>query len=277
MKLPNLTSIQKVFDSNFFELSREAIDSYSETDMQIYSVLSGLNKESFSIAIADEIVGNFAYCIIYIKNDSNDIKGYLLKLKPLLKYRNETVIFFCNYISNYFKGDADESKRLFNAFQYMQVMFFESKGYYTYGDEVAEISINKSASMVCKGNKLPLYIPYVIDNKEKITNKKNNLKNSSTNNKTEDNFVYIMLNKSNGYYKIGRSKNPEHREKTLQAEAPDIVLINKWIASAEIEKKLHFKYKLKRKRGEWFSLEEKDIEDIHAYMLQIVNIKKSKN
>ena len=32
-------------------------------------------------------------------NDSNDIKGYLLKLKPLLKYRNETVIFFCNYIS----------------------------------------------------------------------------------------------------------------------------------------------------------------------------------
>ena len=110
-----------------------------------------------------------------------------------------------------------------------------------------------------------------------FTNKKNNLKNSSTNNKTEDNFVYIMLNKSNGYYKIGRSKNPEHREKTLQAEAPDIVLINKWIASAEIEKKLHFKYKLKRKRGEWFSLEEKDIEDIHAYMLQIVNIKKSKN
>lgn len=86
-----------------------------------------------------------------------------------------------------------------------------------------------------------------------------------------------MLNKSNGYYKIGRSINPIYREKTLQAEEPDVVLIKKWIASAEIEKTLHLKYKLKRIRGEWFALEDKDLEEINSFMLQIINKKKDCN
>lgn len=200
MKLPNFNSVQKAFDSAFFELSKEFIDAFAESDMQVHSVLSGLNQESFSIAIDDELIDNFAYSLIYIKNDSISIKGYLLKLKPFLKYRNEVVIFFCKYISHNYKGDFVETKRLFNSFQHMQIMFFESKGYYTYGEEAEQISRDESALMVIKGNKLPLYIPYIINDKAKIISKKDIIKNSSTN-KIVENYVYLMLNNLNGYYK----------------------------------------------------------------------------
>jgi hypothetical protein len=31
-------------------------------------------------------------------------------------------------------------------------------------------------------------------------------------------YIYLMLNKRSGYIKIGRSKRPSFREKTLQAD-----------------------------------------------------------
>jgi predicted GIY-YIG superfamily endonuclease len=83
--------------------------------------------------------------------------------------------------------------------------------------------------------------------------------------KSYDNaFVYLMKNTRNGYTKIGISKNPKHREKTLQSEEPEIDLIwKKEIPNAigrEIE--LHKKYSDKRIRGEWFDLTEQDIQNI---------------
>lgn len=276
MKIPNLKSIQKVFDNAYFELSEEFIDAFAENDLQIYSVLSGLNKESFSISTEDEATGNFNYSIIYIINESNKIKGFLLNLKPFLKNRNELVILFCKYISNYYQKDLLETKRLVNSFQHLQRMLFESKGYITFGDELSQENIDKY-SLLVKGNKLPLYVPYISDNIEKKSDNNFNFKNASINKSKHRNYVYIMLNKSNGYYKIGRSINPIYREKTLQAEEPDVVLIKKWIASAEIEKTLHLKYKLKRIRGEWFALEDKDLEEINSFMLQIINKKKDCN
>jgi len=71
--------------------------------------------------------------------------------------------------------------------------------------------------------------------------------NTNTNTKT-----YLIKNRRNGFYKIGKSNNPLKREKTLQSEEPDIVMTKTW--DEDIESKLHKDYKDYRVRGEWFEL-----------------------
>lgn len=66
--------------------------------------------------------------------------------------------------------------------------------------------------------------------------------------------------KKTGYTKIGRSKDPKRREKTLQSEKPVITLLK--VSKLCVEKDLHKKYNYKRIRGEWFNLSEKDIDSI---------------
>ena len=79
---------------------------------------------------------------------------------------------------------------------------------------------------------------------------------------TKDTYVYLMIDKNTGYHKIGRSKDPKYREKTLQSEKPTIELLYKFKAHSSTEKELHKKYNSKRIRGEWFDLNQKDIDYI---------------
>ena len=64
--------------------------------------------------------------------------------------------------------------------------------------------------------------------------------------------TYLIKNKRNGYYKIGKSKDPLKREKTLQSEEPMIGIIK--VFDKDIESVLHKDYKSFRVRGEWFEL-----------------------
>ena len=75
-------------------------------------------------------------------------------------------------------------------------------------------------------------------------------------------FVYLMKNQRNKYYKIGRSRNPVFREKTLQAEEPEVDLILYVPALEQLEEELHTKFNHRRLRGEWFALEYEDVNDI---------------
>ena len=76
-----------------------------------------------------------------------------------------------------------------------------------------------------------------------------------------------MIDTANGYHKIGISNHPEYREGTLQSEKPTIELVcakrypSRVIASA-IESALHTAFGEKRLRGEWFNLNEKEVNDI---------------
>jgi len=88
--------------------------------------------------------------------------------------------------------------------------------------------------------------------------------NSSGNGKCS---VYIMMDTTNSFYKIGISNKPEYRERTLQADKPTIELLtskefpNRKIAES-IEKSLHMSYDDKRIRGEWFELDNGEVNDI---------------
>lgn len=79
--------------------------------------------------------------------------------------------------------------------------------------------------------------------------------------------IYVMLDTSTGYYKIGRSINPSFREKTLQSKKPTITLLFGFDSTHQQEKQLHAQYAEKRVRGEWFALTEDDLSTIKEQYL----------
>jgi hypothetical protein len=81
-----------------------------------------------------------------------------------------------------------------------------------------------------------------------------------------ENKIYLMVDSTTGFIKIGKSKNPKYREGTLQSKQPETHLIAIWSAPASIEKELHRKYASFRKRGEWFKLSLKELDEIKEYM-----------
>ncbi|TGE29712.1 GIY-YIG nuclease family protein [Hymenobacter metallicola] len=81
---------------------------------------------------------------------------------------------------------------------------------------------------------------------------------------TRPGWVYLMYNQRNGYYKIGYSAVPEFREKTLQSEEPEVVLLCAWEGSTADERDLHQRFADKRLRGEWFALTALDVESVRS-------------
>lgn len=78
--------------------------------------------------------------------------------------------------------------------------------------------------------------------------------NQISKSRNESSFVYLMRH-TNGLTKIGWSRNPEAREKTLQAEDPRLEMIWHTSAKKEVERQLHDIFASVRVRGEWFKLE----------------------
>lgn len=84
---------------------------------------------------------------------------------------------------------------------------------------------------------------------------------------TDECYVYLMIDLTNNFHKIGISNSPKYREFTLQSEKPTIELlaskkfINRKIAKS-FENALHSTYSDKRLRGEWFKLDEAEINEI---------------
>jgi hypothetical protein len=91
------------------------------------------------------------------------------------------------------------------------------------------------------------------------------VKASTTEVESKETRVYVMIDKNTGFYKIGRSKNPKAREKTLQSEKPTIEMLFNYPGLNIDEKELHFIFIDKRVRGEWFDLSGGDIQKIKEY------------
>lgn len=91
---------------------------------------------------------------------------------------------------------------------------------------------------------------------EQIENDLKAIIEQSEHKKTNSSKSYLYLMKCNrtGYYKIGRSKNPAHRERTLQAETPTIQMVASFKDKDFYEKAWHIHFEKERLRGEWFNL-----------------------
>jgi hypothetical protein len=76
-------------------------------------------------------------------------------------------------------------------------------------------------------------------------------------------LTYIIYNPNNELYKIGMSKNVYNRLSQLKNEvAPNIELIA--YCEKDYESEIHFKYRDKRKFGEWFNITIDDVLDIYS-------------
>lgn len=79
-------------------------------------------------------------------------------------------------------------------------------------------------------------------------------------------FVYVLQSPT-GAYKIGRTKSPEDRLKTFSVKLPFEVEYTCLIKAEDMysaEKRLHEKFSEKRINGEWFKLNENDIDYIKS-------------
>jgi hypothetical protein len=75
-------------------------------------------------------------------------------------------------------------------------------------------------------------------------------------------FIYLVLDEKTGCIKIGRSKNPSARERTLQSENPAHHMLFFHPGDADLEGQLHRQFAEYQVRGEWFRLSEAQIESI---------------
>lgn len=262
------------FEKRIGELSEKDILELSKYDNSIFNVLRDIHKEAFGTFVWDDSKQNFDYFLTYITKVNGKVEGCILKLQPLIKNRNELTTCLSAYICKRF--NRTKPNEIFNAYQDQQRSLFERLGYWTYGNELAkELNTKSGEIMLPPGLKGIIFVPFadvpVLEQSSK------NLKTAIQKNQSARNdihYVYIMFNKHNKYHKIGRSIKPEYRERTLQGQEPDIELVEKWIASAEVERTLHRKYKEKRMRGEWFDLTENDVEEIKIFMQKIVSMTK---
>lgn len=79
-------------------------------------------------------------------------------------------------------------------------------------------------------------------------------------------YVYILFDERTCYYKIGKSINPLFREKTISSEIPSVKMIFiSPLTNPETEKELHKIFNKKRIRGEWFKLNQDDINFIRNF------------
>lgn len=80
-------------------------------------------------------------------------------------------------------------------------------------------------------------------------------------------YGYVYLVESRGRFKIGQSKHPFKRLKSLTTGSPDsmrIVHSFRSLLYKFIEQQLHMKFASKRIRGEWFLLEPADVDYIKS-------------
>jgi len=78
-------------------------------------------------------------------------------------------------------------------------------------------------------------------------------------------FVYIV--EGEGYFKIGCTNDLSKRIKSLTVKAPFDLIVHLVIPSLDMyrtESVLHRRFAHKRRRGEWFNLQQGDIEDIRS-------------
>jgi hypothetical protein len=88
---------------------------------------------------------------------------------------------------------------------------------------------------------------------------------------SKETWIYLIYDNTTKSYKIGNALNPLARLKQLQSiptKMPfkiDLRLIEAWRGNEEDERELHRRFKSKRINGEWFNLDEEDLNALRAY------------
>lgn len=84
--------------------------------------------------------------------------------------------------------------------------------------------------------------------------------------KQEQGYIYVI--KVFDYYKIGKTQNPNNRfgEYTKLMQEPEVIVLRNVYNYHNVEIKLHQMFEHKHTRGEWYELNDNDIELIRWYI-----------
>ena len=226
------------------------------------NVINGLEDEAFGAALVDE-KPPIRYLLFYV-NGKSKLEGHLIEISINHPERDGVIFLFSQYLAEqYPKLDSID---LFNTFQKHTRTMLEKIGYWTFSPTEINAKPGSSISIIAPG-KLGVFEISLID---KILFLKGLMGSDKMKCEFNDEeYVYLMLNSKSNLVKIGQSRNPSFREKTLQSEEPEIEMIAFWKASKNVEKELHNIYSNKRERGEWFRLSLKDLKDIKEFMAKL--------
>ncbi len=236
------------------------------------------DKSNLSSFIDLNWKNNLYFTINYLDNNdylifrylNNDIKLYLMDKITFLLSNWELLEFSINEKSYKIEKNIYETK--------VKITYDEIISIKEYGIKNWQVDFSNSWNKIqwIKNNNL-IYITKVLfsDYIKVISDNINNYKplqekeiyNIKSIVEKKECYVYLMFDNINWYHKIWISNKPEYREKTLQSEKPAIEMItNKKFPNREIalafEQALHKTYQEKRIRGEWFDLDDNEINDL---------------
>lgn len=243
-----------------YPISEHQILDLSKRDGRINNVVAGIDKHCFGVTANES---GDTYQFLYI-NGVMSLKGYLLQLKKDQSNFYALIVEYAYMMSIEF--DLDDPVNLYNGFIKHFRSALEILGIQTITNFDLRLLNEKygDTSLICAG---PMHVIYYLDKKEFYQTIVGEV---STPFDKNEHYVYLLINCRNGLFKIGRSKNPLKREKTLQAEEPEILLIKYWVADKTFENQMHKFFYQKRVRGEWFKLNINDLLEIRKITVDFV-------
>jgi len=253
--------IERLFYENYNSLTEQDIIEINNNcpSGDFNNVVVGLHKHCYGIWLKDD--PEVSYQLFYI-NGQNKLEGDFLQLSLNMKHRENLTFYFSSFLAhNYEELDPID---VFNTFQSQTRSMLEKVGFFTVDNKTVEEYGNPTFLAV--GYRGIIKVNFI--DRLTVYRELFEMSQFEIDSTMDVDYVYLMLNKRNNYIKIGKSKNPMFREKTLQADEPNVELIVAWRASSTVEKELHGLFPKKRKRGEWFELNLRDMKTIRDYMKQ---------
>jgi hypothetical protein len=263
--MTDIERLDKKFSTCCFTLSREDIIELDKNDNgPINNVISRIARHCYGAKLYDDQYGLTAD-LFYINNDTR-LKGDIIRIDIKDPDYYHLLLRFCVLLSNdYSEVDALDS---FNIFQTKLRGFLEKTGFFTTTNLELKQFQGRNAVMFSSAQRGILTLDF-IDKVEFYRNYFNNKNDYILSGDKE--YVYLMVNVDTSLIKIGTSKNPQYREKTLHSQEPDIHLISCWQCDKSIERKLHKMFEHRRIRGEWFRLTLNDLKELEDLMNQQLN------
>lgn len=257
----NIEEFYKFIDDNTCLLNEKNIHDLNNMPGQggeVNNVIRLISEQCFGI------LGYENYYSLYYITNNPELKGLLINIPTDNNNHNEITLGFAKLVNMEFPDNNLNILDVANVFQQHKRTYYSK-----FGDNIVFDSIDTS-KRYGNGTVVFLHKPIDIIHFDKLSFYQaifNEVDiNKARDDKTKSNKIYILYNVRNNLFKIGRSIKANYREKTLQGEEPHIDMLACWIAPKEIEKELHNRYKDKRFRGEWFSLDLNHLEEINVFM-----------
>lgn len=256
-----MDELQKIYKSRIFPIGKKYITNFNNhsNQGQVNNVVTGLEKRFYSLSVIDDDE-TIKYDLIFGTNE-NGLNGVVLKLDTSIKDRDELTFMFAETIAGEYK-DLNTID-VFNIFQRNVRSMFEKYGFMTFNPHKFKDLPDPNPIIIAKGvkglipvleiDKTDFYKSFFDYQSDRIF-------------KDGEEHIYLMYNSRNDLIKIGQSIHPDFREKTLQSQEPEVVLLAVWQAPKIVERELHKLFHEKRKRGEWFDLNFYDLKQIKIRM-----------